>query len=198
MSYNYELEAESETENVIVGRSILEAGLTFDEITSKFKEELDANIVSIMTEELLKQGISVTSVTLLESYVWYRNTIPDPRIPVEDNFYRLYAKYKVSITTTTPIESSPLDPVTWAIIIKVLSVVLGFVAKIVIAYFVIKAIENWLISMTTVRTRITLPDGTIEDKWTPYLPSLAGVGIIAIIILLILLFWFIGRPKGKG
>jgi hypothetical protein len=202
MSYEYDIQWESRTSQVISGRALVEAGTGPEELAVLFEEELRLDLPGQLRTEFAKEGYELSSVEVLEVYSWYTSELKDPRMPITENRYRLHAKCKVHIVTTKPFETSPLDPITWVLIIKVLDIVLKAIVLILIAYFVAKLIESFLLSMVTTKTRIVRYDeqGNIvyeEEKTESSLGGISIVGIVFIIIILIALFWMFGGPKRR-
>lgn len=207
MTDTYVWEWNGETADEIDSFALLNANITIDEIVAKFKEEAYNQAVNGFTNEATTQGVTYNIISAESDAGYTERDQPVYFGEIQTRvqpYYKLWAKIKVTFTSDRPLMGSPLDPITVAIIAKIITALV----TIVIAYFAIQAINNWMNSITTnhsVITKVTQstnPDGstttttTTEDTTTPNLGSLAlGSGLIILVVVIVLAFMFFG---GKG
>lgn len=117
---------------------------------------------------------------------------------------RKYMKAHISATidfdSDKPIAESPIAPV----VIILLKIVCATIAGIILGYFVIQRLFDWLESMTTTKysshtVKYDEEGIIIEETWEegeePSIIGIAGVGSILIILLIIVAFFMFGRKK---
>ena len=148
-------------------------------------------------------NIRLISADVMKLEVWYHTfTVTTPAPPFIIDYAVYHYRATLRIATTEPLSSSPLDPLTIALIAKVILAIITAIMWIIIAYFAIQAIKDWLISMTTTTTRIVTYDpetGKIIETWTtqPSLGGILAVGVGAGIAILCAAFAYsLLRKKG--
>lgn len=176
-----------------------------DDLERVVKQVAYHRTVAVFHGEFAKKGIDVTILDYdIQTDISLRTESKQFR---DYSQFRHWATLKATVTIDFSSErsdllASPIDPVTGAILIKIVEILVGALVTAVIAIFVIEALKKWLQSMTTVQYhKITKYDeeGNIisVEEWgtEPSLIGIAGVGSIFIILVVILLFFMIGRRK---
>lgn len=178
------------------------AGKTIQEIADKVRLEYRSKVATILQEKASEQGKTISNVSVLNVVSGYTKRTQYTRINHEYKLtamYKLWVKSEVGFDSDWEIFASPLDPATAALISTVVKAVVGAIVSILIAYFAITRIIEWLESMTTSKTIVEEYDaaGNLIRRELISEPSLMGVAIIILLFLLAFLAFSMVGGKVK-
>lgn len=117
--------------------------------------------------------------------------------------YTLVVDVIAEFESNKPVAGSPIAPIILAFLIKLASLVITGIVVYYVSTAAIQAVGDWLQSMTTSRRTVKVYDeaGNLIEEIIDENPSPPGMGIagvVAVIFLIIILFWFFGGPKRGG
>lgn len=197
----YDIEFEGSTEkDVFVAQVDTAFGFTaiwdiykgLPQLQAKMYNEFMNNLPLQAFEKFESEGrITLISADVTKLEVWYSLSRPADVWNYPFNKVRFHYRATLRIATTEPLESSPLEPMTLAFIAKVITIIVNAIVTFIIAYFVIQAVKDWLISMTTTTTKVITynPEtGEYKEEWrrepdiSGIIATAAGFGIVIVIV----------------
>ena len=181
------------------------AGRSIDDVVSEVRSGFTDNLASELVAKAQEQGATVSNAVVTSCDAGYtfrsREILVGLLTPVivTQTFYKVWVRADVSFDCDKELMGSPLDPVTIYILTKVISAIMW----IIIAWFAITAIIEWLKSMTTKKTTVTkidpvtgLPivEETVEPSPLGIVSTIGSMGLL--LIAGVLLVGFAGRKRG--
>lgn len=201
MVYKGKLVFSAETQKTIDSRTLDSVGgktKVENQIISEFKE----NMASEFVKKCLEQNVVVYSVNVSSIEAdWILDHKEYVRqLSLTIFYYRIKIYGELTFEVSKPLTQSPMVA-TW--VLWVISEVIKAIIMVLIGYFVVQAIKDWLVSMTTTETIVYQLDenGNVVEVTRTKEPSMFGVSstlvafVVVAVVGLYLLFRFLGRKR---
>jgi len=196
-------EYESNVCRTMTGSCIPDWDVSLDEIKNTAINHLPTAVADAIADLAREQGFSYTNISITNVHAEY--SFRTSRRQFRDwTEIKQFAKLELGCT----VQYDSDQPIHNPLIATIIKYVIGAIVGIIIAYFAIEAVKQWLISMTTTTSEwsswewVENPE-TGEWEWkqtsegktvTPDIPGIAGVGAIGIVlVVVVLLFLGLGR-----
>lgn len=208
----YKLDWTIQTSNEILAYWFPTSGLDHNEVLTRARDAAHSEVYRLLEDKANTQGATV-NIKSVNVGAWFTrragigsDTNPDDWSAdylYHHNVYALlYIHVEAEFECDQIIVGSPVAP--W--MLEVLAKIIGAIVVIVVAYFAVQAIKDWLIAMTTTTSKITKvtvnPDGstttTTEDVTTPNLGGIGEIFIVILVLGVVLIFAVYGIPQKQG
>lgn len=167
-----------------------------------------SKIPQAIIDEFAKAGITATNVSIVNiTYEWittgHHTWYMFPLTPLDAEECQIRILWDARFDTDKDLGHSPLDPITWTIIIKILGIITNAVIILLVSYWIIQAIKDFAESLFTKTSTVTTYDpvtGNIvkeEKTQTPDPTAMIIGGIVVITVVGLGLYMYFGSKKGR-
>jgi len=174
MAYSYNWFWESVTEREIDDLMLSGAGLTIGDIVQEVYKEAYEQTYRGLAETAVEEGLNLTDISVTpwvhysERLVW---TLTGWR-----TYYTVIADVSANFSSDRPLMGSPVA----AEFVLVVKWIISAVVTMVVAYFAVQAVKDFLISLVTKKNVIRrYKDGVLVEEEEVTTPSIGGTAIAA-------------------
>jgi hypothetical protein len=203
MSYNYHWHLVMATPKEIDNATLGTAGTNIDEVCTQVETSSYQAVYQGLTEKAKEQGLTLAVSAITPKATYTSRQVPrnSPYPPPFLTMYKVSVTVDVDFISDKPLMGSPIA----AALLLVIQWIIQAIVVIIIAYFVIQAIKDWLVSMVTTTSTVTEynSQGQPVKTETTTQPTLGGwiAPVLALIAVLggggLVVLYFSKKPRSK-